>query len=157
MIEATRNQKIWRWALIVGGLGLLGVGGLTLLLDVKPAAYLGILVWFAGALVIHDGIIGPIIFGVTVIMRKAGRRMPVMVLAIVQAAIVIAAILTALVLPAAIKKEAGSANPTILPLDYLPNLGGFYFVLAALTVAVVLIYLLVTSRREKRRSPIDQD
>jgi len=154
---ATPRQRIWRWILILGGLAGLGIGGLVLLLDVRPTAYLGILVWFALALIVHDGIIGPIVFGIAVIMRKRRRQAPVVVFAIVQGAIVVAAIMTALVLPEAIKKQAGSANPTILPLDYLPNLGIFYFGLAVVTVAVVLVYLGATARREKRRAAVVQD
>jgi hypothetical protein len=155
--DVTRAQRIWRRVLIVSGIGGLGLGGLVLVMDVRPTAWLGILIWFAGAIIVHDAVIGPVVFGIAVVMRKLGRRMPVVVLAIVQAAIVIAAIMTAIVLPAAFKKEIGSANPTILPLDYLPNLAGFYFVLAAVTVAIVVGYLLVVSRRAKRRPRVDQD
>jgi hypothetical protein len=153
----TPRQRIWRVGLIVVGLGIMGIGGLTLLLDVRPAAYLGILVWFALAIIVHDGIIGPVVFGIAVIMRKTRRRMPWVVLAIVQGAIVVAAIMAAIVLPEAYKKEQGTANPSILPLDYLSNLGIFYFGLTVVTVGVVVVYLLVTARREKRRAAIDQD
>ena len=154
---ATPRQRIWRRALVAGGLGIIGVGGLVLLLDVRPAAYLGILVWFAGAIIVHDGIIGPVVFGVAVLMRKARRRIPIVVIAIVQVAIVVAAIMAAIVLPEAYKKQGGTANPTILPLDYLPNLGAFYAALALVTTTVVVVYLLVTARREKLRAAVDQD
>lgn len=154
---ATPRQRIWRRALIAAGLGTIGIGGLVLLLDVRPAAYLGILVWFAGAIIVHDGIIGPVVFGIAVIMRKTRRRIPIVVIAIVQVALVVAAIMAAIVLPEAYRKQAGTANPTILPLDYLPNLGAFYAALALVTAAVVVVYLVVTARREKRRAPADQD
>ncbi|CAN5260461.1 hypothetical protein BH11ACT3_BH11ACT3_21420 [soil metagenome] len=154
---ATPRQRVWRRLLILGGLAVMAVGGLVLIMDVKPAAYLGILVWFAGALIIHDGIVGPIVFGIAIIMRKWGRGIPVVVLAIVQGALVVAAIVAALVLPAAYKKNGGTANPTILPLDYLNNLAAFYFALAVVTVGTVVVYLLVTIRREKRRPAVDQD
>jgi hypothetical protein len=153
----TPRQRIWRRGLVAGGLGVIAVGGLVLLLDVRPAAYLGILVWFAGAIIVHDGIIGPAVFGVAVLMRKTRRRIPIVVIAIVQVAIVVAAIMAAIVLPEAYKKQAGTANPTILPLDYLPNLGAFYAALALVTTAVVVVYLLVAASREKRRAAIDQD
>ena len=153
----TPRQRIWRRALVAGGLGIMAVGGLVLLLDVRPAAYLGILVWFAGAIIVHDGIIGPVVFGVAVLMRKTRRRIPIVVIAIVQVAIVVAAIMAAIVLPEAYRKQAGTANPTILPLDYLPNLGAFYAALALVTTAVVVVYLLVAASREKCRADVDQD
>jgi len=155
--SVTPGQRIWRRVLIVAGIAILGIGGLTFLMDVKPAAYVGLLIWFVAALIVHDGIIGPVIFGIAVIMRKLNRSMSIVVVAIVQVALVIAAIMAAIVLPAAYKKQAGSANPTILPLEYLPNLGAFYVALAIVTTAVVATYLVVSSRRAKRRSPVDQD
>ena len=94
----------WQIGLVVFGLALLGVGGITLLNDVSPKRYLGIASWFIGALILHDGVGAMAVFGVSVILRKTGRRIPFVVLAIVQGALVIGAIVTALVLPEVIKK-----------------------------------------------------
>ncbi len=156
-VLASPAQKKARVVLIAGGIALLGVGGLTLLMDVEPAAYIGILLWFAAAIIIHDGIIAPAVFGVSVVMRRAGRRLPGAVLAILQAGIVVVSIVTALVVPAILKKDIGSANPTILPLDYVANLGVVYVVVGVLTVAAVIAYLLVAARRQKTRPSSSQD
>ena len=64
----------WQVGLIVFGVGLLAVGGVVLLMDVKPERYLGILAWFVGALIVHDGIAAMAGFGVSLVMRRAGRR-----------------------------------------------------------------------------------
>lgn len=156
-VVATPTQRKARIALIAGGVALLGVGGLTLLMDVEPKAYIGIVLWFAGAIIIHDGIIAPVVFGVGVLMRRAGRRLPGAVLAILQAGVVVLSIVTALIVPAILKKDIGSANPTILPLDYVANLGVVYAVVAVLTVAAVIVYLLVAARRQKSRPSSVQD
>lgn len=156
-ILATPAQKKARVVLIAGGIALLGVGGLTLLMDVEPKAYIGILLWFAGAIIIHDGIIAPVVFGVGVVLRRAGRRLPGAVLAILQAGIVVVSIVTALVVPEILKQDIGSANPTILPLDYMANLGVVYAIVAVLTIAAVILYLVVTARRQKTRSSSSQD
>lgn len=156
-VLASPAQKKARIVLIAGGIGLLGIGGLTLLMDVEPKAYIGILLWFAGAIIIHDGIIAPVVFGVGVVMRRAGRRLPGAVLAILQAAVVVVSIVTALVVPAILKKDIGSANPTILPLDYVANLGVVYAVVGVLTVIAVVVYLLIAARRQKTRSSSSHD
>ena len=155
-------MTIVRVVLIAGGLGLLGLGGLVLLLDVNPARYVGIALWFAGAIIVHDAIIAPGVFVVGIVLRRLGRRLPGAVLVIVQVSIVLLAIVTAIVVPEILKKEIGSANPTILPLDYLPNLGGLYLAVGAATLVAITIYVVVTARREtasreKSRRSIDQD
>ena len=148
----TTAQRRWRVALVVLGLGLLLLGGVVLLNDVAPKRYLGIVAWFIGAIVIHDGIIAPAVFGVSVLMRRAGRRIPLPVILIVQGAIVVGAIMALLVFPEIAKKAIGSANPSILPLDYTGNLIGFYTVLALLTAVAIGIYLAVARRQKARPS-----
>jgi hypothetical protein len=147
----------WRIALVAFGIVLLGVGGIVLLTDVPPDRYLGIAAWFAGALVLHDGIAAMIVFGVSVLMRRSGKRIPWPVIAILQGALVIAAIVTALVVPEIIKQSIGSANPTILPLDYGLNLALFYAGLALATVIAIVGYGAIFARRAKLRSRISQD
>lgn len=146
----------WQIGLLVVGLGLLGIGGITLLNDVSPKRYLGIAEWFAGALILHDGIAALAVFGVSVLMRKFGRSIPFAVLAILQGALAIAAIFTALVLPEIVKRAIGSANPTILPLEYGLNLLLFYAGLAVVTAITVAGYL-VLARRQKLRPSLTHD
>lgn len=138
-----------RIVLIVVGVLVIGLGGIVLLNDVNPARYLGIALWFAGALVIHDGLVAPVVLGVHLLLRRAGRRIPVAVILILQGALVIAALLTALVVPEILKQGIGSANPTILPLDYAGNLLRCYAGLALVTAASIAVVLLRsrTSRR----------
>ncbi|CAN5182100.1 hypothetical protein BH09ACT5_BH09ACT5_21470 [soil metagenome] len=151
-MTATRR---WQAALIALGVLLLGIGGIVLLTDVSPARYGGIAVWFLGALVLHDGVAAMVVFGVSIAVRRAGRRIPLPVLAIIQGALVVAAIVTALVVPEILKQRIGTANPTILPLDYGLNLVLFYAGLTAVTAAAIAGYL-VFARRQKLRPSISQ-
>ncbi len=137
----------WQVGLIVFGVGLLAVGGVVLLMDVKPERYLGILAWFIGALIVHDGIAAMAVFGVSTVMRRAGRRIPAVVIAILQAALVIGAIFTAIVVPEILKQAIGSANPTILPLNYGLNLALFYAALTVVTAAAIAVALVTRRRR----------
>lgn len=136
----------WQVGLIAVGIGLLLVGAVVLLMDVSPDRYLGIAVWFVGALILHDGIAAMVVFGISIVMRRAGRRIPLPVIAIVQGALVIGAIVTAIVVPEILKKNIGSANPTILPLDYGLHLVLFYAGLAVATVIAIVGYLLIARR-----------
>lgn len=144
----------WRIGLIAGGILLLVIGGLVLLADVAPSNYIGIAVWFLGALVIHDGIIAAAVVGVQLAMRKTLRRVPFAVIAIVQGAIVVGAIMALIVFPEIYKKAIGTNNPSVLPLDYGANLVGFYLVLIVLTALAVASYLF--ARRQKLRSSSSQ-
>ena len=147
----------WQIALVIVGVALLALGGIVLLTDIKPTRYLGIAGWFVGALIIHDGIVAMVIFGVSVIMRKFGRRIPGVVIAIVQGALVIAAIVAAIVVPEILKQGIGTANPSILPLDYARNLGLFYAGLAVVTGLAIAGYLAIFARRQKLRPSISHD
>jgi hypothetical protein len=136
------------------GLGIVGVlvivvGGLVLLDLVDPSKYLGLAIWFVGALIIHDGIVALGVFGVSVILR---RRLRGGTLAIIQGALVIAALFTAIVVPEILKKNIGTANPTLLPLDYGLNLAVFYGVLVVVTVVVLVVHARFGGRA--RREPV---
>lgn len=150
--SAPRAMRAWRIGLVVVGLGLLGIGGLVLLDSVNPTRYVGILAWMAGAIIVHDGIIAPIVFVVALGMRRAGKKIPSAVIAILQGAIVLGAIVGLIVLPEVIKKSLGTANPTVLPLDYGFNLIVFYAIIAVVTAVVIAAYLAMAARRQKERS-----
>ena len=152
----TNAVRRWRTGLVIFGIALLGLGGVVLLNDVSPTRYVGIAIWFVGALILHDGVAAFAIFGISIVMRRAGTRIPLPVIAIVQGALVVGAIVTAIVVPEILKKNIGSANPTILPLDYGLNLVLFYAGLAVVTAAAIAGYL-VLARRQKLRPSISHD
>ena len=137
----------WRVALVVLGLALLALGGFVLLVDVKPQQYLGIVTWFLGALIIHDGILAPVVFAIGLGMRRASTRIPFAVLVIVQGALVTIALLVAIVVPEILKKSIGTGNETLLPLDYARNLS--IVIVALLALAAVLIAVVLRSRRRR--------
>ncbi|MBG6056509.1 hypothetical protein IWX81_002947 [Salinibacterium sp. CAN_S4] len=136
----------WQVGLISGGAALLAVSAVLLSTEVAPDNYLGIGVWMLGALVIHDGIAAVAVFAASVLLRRAQPRIPLAVILVVQGALVVAAIVTAIVLPAIVKKSIGTANASILPLDYLANLGLFYAGLAVVTALAVGLCLLLRRR-----------
>lgn len=137
--------RSWRIALISLGLGLLAIGGIVLLLDVAPRDYIGIVTWFAGAIILHDGLLSLGVFATNLVLRRAGRIVPWAVIAIVQGAIVVGGIVTLIVVPQIVKKSIGTTNSTVLPLDYGLNLGLFYAGLLLVTVVTIGLYLRLTA------------
>lgn len=75
-------------------------------------------VWLVCALIVHDGIIAPIVLGVSVGMRRAGKSIPLAVLAILQGGIVVGFVISIVVIPEIYAKHLGTPNPTVLPFDY---------------------------------------
>lgn len=137
----------WRWGIGAVGIALLGLGGFYFLTDVSAAQYPGVLLWLAGALIIHDGIGAMAVFAVSVVARRA---LPFAVLVVVQAALAVTVIVTVLVVPEIVKRALGTANPSILPLDYLRNLLLFY--VAIFVVTGVVVAVLTIRRRRAQRS-----
>lgn len=150
---ASEAMNVWRAVLIGAGVLLLLIGAATFLMQVPPARYPWVAAWLLGAIIVHDGIAAIAVFTVAVLVRRLHPRVPFTVLAIVQAAAVVAVIVTVLVLPEIVKQGIGTANPTILPLDYLGHLVWFYLVLVAVTAVCVAAYFLVRLVVRRRRAP----
>jgi hypothetical protein len=148
--------KTWRTALVVIGVLLLLLGAYVLVDTVKPIKIAGIALWFVLALIVHDGIIALVTFGVAFVLRKTGRRLPIAVLAIVQAGLVVCSIFAIIVLPAVYKKSIGTNNPTVLPLDYGPALV-LAWVVVVVTTALAVVGYTAVARRQKNRPSISQD
>jgi hypothetical protein len=146
------SLKTWRTALIVLGVLLLLLGAWVMIDTVKPVKIAGVALWFALALVVHDGIIASVTFGTAFLLRKAGRALPIAVLAIIQAGLVVCSVFAIIVLPAVYKKSIGTKNPTVLPLDYGPSLVIVWAVLAVLTGLGVVGYYALISRQKNRPS-----
>jgi hypothetical protein len=134
-------MKIARIILIAIGLAGLFFGALILVQKERPDQILGVIVWIGAAIIVHDGILSPLLLLLDVWMRRAGRRIPYAVLAIIQGGIVVGAIMSMLVLPEIYKKSLGTKNPTILPLDYGVNLALFWLAVSVLTAAACALYL----------------
>lgn len=143
----------WRIALLGVGVALLAFAGYTLLVEVAPARYVAILLWLAGAIVLHDGVAAMAVLGVSVLLRRAGHRIPFGVIVVLQGALAVGAIVTVLVLPEIVKQAIGTANASILPLDYLSSLLAFFVVLGAATAILALAVMVRQRSRAGARTP----
>jgi hypothetical protein len=145
--------KRWRLGLIGLGVAILLLSGYILLTTVKPTRYIGIVEWFVAAIIIHDALIAPIVFGAGVIMRRLGKRIPLAVLGIVQGGLVIGAVFTIVLVPEILAQRNAHLFETLLPFDYVRNLGILWVGTLVLTGAAVAVYLIASRRLKKRPSP----
>lgn len=136
---------------------LLGLGAAAILLGayvmvdtVRPKSIWGLITWLIAAVIIHDGILSPVIVAVSVAMRKRGRKIKPAVIGIIQGAVVVGSIFTLVVVPEIIRKAKGPKNETVLPFDYAERLAVLWAVIAVLAALAVLVYLRVARRRRLR-------
>ncbi|MGW1641400.1 hypothetical protein [Streptomyces lavendulae] len=128
---------------VLGGFGTACAawGGWLLLLQPEPWR---IAVWLGGAVVVHDGLVAPLVMAIAVLAALTGLRLR----GAVRAALTVAGSLTAIALPPLLR-PAGVANPTVLPLDYPRN-----WLLAMAAVALLTLMYAGTRavvRRVNRR------
>ncbi|MFG2089440.1 MULTISPECIES: hypothetical protein [unclassified Spirillospora] len=124
------------------GLALIAVGVRGVVTDLDVAAWLA---WFAGAAILHDGVLVPVVLAAGL----ATRRLPAASRRIVRAALVTAACVTAVALPLVLGRGRRADEPSRLPLPYDRNLA---IVLAAITAAAgaAIAVRAFTARRRPR-------
>ncbi|GGS11750.1 hypothetical protein Snoj_36300 [Streptomyces nojiriensis] len=99
----------------VGGFGLavMAFGGFLLVREPEPWR---IALWLAGGVLVHDGLIAPLVIAVGALCAAAGLRLR----GVPRAALVVAGCLTVIALPPLLR-PGGVANASVLPLDYPRN------------------------------------
>lgn len=127
--------------LLLGGAGLLliAVGGRLLAELPDP---LDVLVWMGGALVLHDGIIAPLVLAAGLAVAAVPAR------GLVRGALLTAGVLVLVTLPLLLRPGT-PPNPSALPLPYGRNLA---LVLAAVAVAAGTAAVVERWRRSRHPS-----
>ncbi|MCX4803829.1 hypothetical protein OG594_19620 [Streptomyces sp. NBC_01214] len=99
----------------VGGFGLvvMAFGGFLLVVEPEPWR---IALWLAGGVLVHDGLVAPLVIAVGALGAAAGVRLR----GVPRAALVVAGSLTVIALPPLLR-PGGVANASVLPLDYPRN------------------------------------
>lgn len=135
-VELGPTLRVTRIVLIALGLAGLAWGAYVLVDSVKPARIPGLALWMGAAIVLHDGVISPLVFFCGILLRRAGHRISGTVILVVQGAIVVGSVMSLIVVPLLIAQSRGTGNPTVLPLDYGVNFAVFWGVLAVVAAAV---------------------
>ena len=89
-------------------------------------------------------------FAVGWVLRRAGRRLPVAAVAVVQLAAVVGGIGSLLLLPAIRAQQVARRNPSVLPLDYAANLAGMWVAVVVLAAGGVAVVRVLQHRRDGR-------
>jgi len=152
---AGRGVRATRALLVVFGIALIGLGGYVLTETVSPTRYGGLLVWLLGSVIVHDAIIAPLVVVAALAVRRTGRRIPGVVVALVQSAVVVGVVMTMIVVPEIVAQAKGPKNDTVLPFDYAGRLSVMWLVIVVLTALAAVAYL-VRTRRQKSRESTDQ-
>jgi hypothetical protein len=129
----------------VGGL-LAAFGVLRLATEIPGSGLLGLVIWLAAALVIHDAVLSPGLVGVGILLR----RIPARARTYVQGALVAGGLVTVVALP--MLYRAGSQPPAeaLLEQDLGRNLA---LLLAVIAVAAVVAYLSRIARVRSTTGP----
>lgn len=122
------------------GVALMGVGALLL---VEAGDVRDVLVWLAGAVVLHDAVVAPVVLLTGLLLVRGGARGPV------RGGLLVAGALTAVALPVLLR-PGRTANPSVLPLDYPRN-----WLIALGAVAAVTALWAVGRRFGRRRGRPD--
>ncbi len=129
----------------VGALGAVavGFGAYSLLAHLGPAALMGLAAWMAVALLLHDGVLAPVVSASGHGLRRAGRSLHPLSRTLIRGALVLAAVTTLIVAPLVQAQQvAGNppVNSTVLQGNYAFALGVFWAILVvAATVAVLAV------------------
>jgi hypothetical protein len=146
-VTPARSVRVARVVLIALGAVLVGVGGGALAAGVPPRQWLGILLWMAAAVVLHDAVFAPLVLVGSRILRRIGARVSWVQVAVVQVALVVGAALTLIAIPGIASQRIGSRNPSVLVFAYGPTLAVAWAVIGVLTALVVLVLALLRRRR----------
>lgn len=141
-----------RGVLVALGLGLAAFGGFLVLTEIAPSRWLGILVWVGAAILLHDGVVAPIVvaFGLGAARVRDRLGLGDRGVAVAQGALVVGAILTAITVPALVASMLGNPNPTILVGSYGIALAVIWAVL--LVVAAIALRVSRTALRRADRA-----
>lgn len=150
----TRTWRFWTLhdaRVILIGLGILlsSTGGVVLLNDISPRQYPAIVLWLVFVLIGHDVVISALVFAVAFAGRRARRRVSARSILIAQSALAVAAIMVLLVVPEIVKKMIGTANPSILPLDYVSHLAVLVVSLTVVAIVAIGVHVLLDRQRRK--------
>lgn len=134
-------MRRWRYALVAAGVLLLLYGGVRLVAEV-PAALPGLVLWMVGIVVIHDGLISPLVVGVGWLLARtvppSGRRY-------LQTALVVGGLITIIAIPLIARRGTQPPAKALLLQNYGANLA----ILLGLVAALNLTAYLVTAARDR--------
>ncbi|WP_211879200.1 hypothetical protein [Pseudarthrobacter albicanus] len=140
-------MKITRYVLGVAGAGLIGYGLLGLPTKLGPAELIGLLIWLAVAVLLHDGVMVPVSTLAGAGLTRVGSRLRPASVAVLRGALMTGAVVT-LITGVLLKAQSVARILSALDGDYAANLLWFWAILV--TLAAILIYRIERAYRVER-------
>ncbi|MFD7974357.1 hypothetical protein [Streptomyces sp. NPDC059071] len=138
------TTNVLRYGAGVLGLGLIGLGAWLVAVEPDPA---GVLAWLVGALVLHDGILAPLVLAVGLLLVGRPER------GLLRGTLVVAGSVVLVTLPLLVR-PGEPPNPSALPLPYARNLA---IVLGAVAVVAGALHLVRRWRARPQRRTAEDD
>jgi hypothetical protein len=124
-------MRVWRIILAVLGVLVLLYGLVNLGIHIPTATLVWVAVWLIAAVIIHNGVVSPIVIGVSGLLRRVvpdrGRRY-------LQAALITAVPVTVIALPMIYRQGSQPPSKAMLLQNFTANLGLLLGIIAALSL-----------------------
>jgi hypothetical protein len=144
-----------RWRIVLGvagiALGLFGIG--RLVTQIPMASLVGLGLWLIAALVIHDGILSPLVLAVGALVARVpprGRRY-------LQAGLIMSAMVTVLAIPMIYRAGSEPASKALLDQNFSGNLAVLLGVIGGATLLAYAIRVARDHGGTASPSPVDRE
>ncbi len=121
-------MRVWRIILAVLGVLVLLYGIINLGIHIPAATLVWVAVWLIAAVIIHNGVVSPVVIGVSTLLRRLvpdrGRRY-------LQAALITAVPVTVIALPLIYREGSQPPSKAMLLQNFTANLGLLLGIIAA--------------------------
>lgn len=148
-MKRSATVKGLRAVLGVAGTAGLGYGLLGLPTQLGPEQLIGLLVWMAVAVLLHDGVIVPLATLAGARLTRVGSRLDPLSATVLRGVLLLGAVVT-LVAGILLKAQSVARGATVLEADYAAHLVWFWAVLALGSTLAICALELKARRRPGR-------
>lgn len=139
-------MRRWRIAFATAGIGLGLFGVFRLLTEIPITSVLLLGGWMIAAVVIHDGVLSPLVVGVGALVG----RVPPRARRYLQAALIVAGCVTVIALPLIARRGSQPSVKAILQRNYAGNLTIIVAIVAALSLVLYAVHVAHDVTRARR-------
>jgi hypothetical protein len=143
-------MKAARVTLVASGVAIAGVGIALLLGTLRFEQLVGLAIWLACSVVLHDGVLVPVVTVMAAVLKRAGRALPRPAILLIEGGFALGMLISLAVGPEIYAKALGPRNETVLPADYATRLIAVWAAILVLTAAAVTLVAVITGARTRR-------
>ncbi|WES65356.1 hypothetical protein P0L94_04610 [Microbacter sp. GSS18] len=134
-----RRTDIARIVLGACGVALIIAAIVMALVSIPPADYVGVLTWALAAIVLHDGLLAPLVVAIALTGRRVTSRIGPAASAVARSALVTAACCSLIAVPGIVVRFLGPRNDTVHTVDYVMVLAVGWLVAIGVAVVAVVV------------------